>query len=300
MNKKRFSIDWNSKIMPKIKESENKKKDFTDSRIYYPQLKDDGTAETVIRFLPSPDTDIPYVKTFTHSFKGPGGWFINDCPTTLNQPCPVCKVNTEIWANNEEKQARLLVGRKGRKTNYFVNILVVKDPQNKENEGKVFLFRYGTKIHEKILQKINPPKDSVDEPIMVFDYYEGCNFKLKIKKIRSGENEYPNYDNSEWSSPSPIAKDDDEIEKIDNARFGLKEFIDPAKYKPYAELEDRYQRVVGNASSPSVGGSIDTPQNSKKNESAPVTEAKADEKEVFDGDDESFFNSLKEDSDKAE
>lgn len=277
MNKGKFSLDW-STSMQKIKDQNNAKKNFKDERVYYPQIKDSGTAEAIIRFLPSKDTDVPFIKLFSHSFNGPGGWFINDCPTTVGLECPVCKNNTELWSVDENT-----VRTRSRKTNYYANILVIKDPQNPENEGKVFLFKYGKTIHKKIMDKISPEEGGIDEPVMVFDYYNGANFKLKIKMQKVGNANMPNYDASSFDNPSPVGTDE-EIEKYHNARYELSEFTNKDRFKSYNDLREKFEKVIGKVQVHPTNSPVITSE-----ASVPSTST---EKTVFDGDDESFFKEL--------
>lgn len=205
----KMKIDWN-KISDQIKESETKggfKKKEADPRFYNPDVSKDGYAEVRIRLLPSPDTDIPYIKKFNHGFVTNGQWFIENCPTTLGEKCPVCEDNGRLW--NGTKGDKDIASDRSRKLSVITNILVVKDPNHPENEGKVFLWRYGKKLHEKIIDKINPKKGSVDEPIMIFDPQNGADFKLKAKRSsftgRNGkEMKSMNYDTSEFAPQSAL------------------------------------------------------------------------------------------------
>jgi len=284
MNKKKFTIDWGN-AMSKIKEQEAPSKNsFKDERIYYPQFNDNGTAQAVIRFLPSPDTDIPFVKVYSHSIKGIGGWFIENCPTTLKKECPACKANSAIW-NSDPETAR---SRK-RKQNFYSNILVMKDPANPENVGKVFLFKYGFKVHQKIMEKIQPEENAIKEPVMIFDYYDGANFDLVIKKIKVGSLNLPNYDSCEFEAPSPVGTDA-EIEKIHKSLYSLNEFLQEDKFKPYADLEAKFRRVVGAGapSAPRVAEHAKAPVEEKVEETATVTDSS-----VFDDGEDNFFDNLK-------
>jgi len=282
MNKRKFAIDW-TKSTEKIKEQNAPKKNWKDERLYYPQIKDNGTAEAIIRFLPSKDTDIPFVKTYNHAFDGPGGWYINECPTTIAQECPTCKANTELWNSDPDT-----VRRRSRKTNYYTNILVVKDPQNPENEGKVFLFKYGKTIHEKIMSKISPEEGGIDEPVMVFDYYDGANFKFKIKTQKVSNTNMPNYDLSVFDNPSPVGTDE-EIEKIHGMLYSLTEFTGKDRFKSYNDLKERFEKVTGKIIIPVTNAPTTAPTSTPQTVTTP---AASGEKTVFDGDDETFFNDL--------
>jgi len=292
MNKQKFKIDW-SKAMEEIRkqgDSKGGKGSFKDERIYYPEFNDNGTAQAIIRFLPSPDTDIPFVSVYSHSIKGPGGWYIENCPTTLKKECPVCKANSAIW-DSDPDTAR---SRK-RKQNYFSNILVVKDPIHPENEGKVFIYKYGKKVYDKIMERIQPGEDSIEEPVMIFDYYEGADFKLIIKKIKVGSVSMPNYDSCGFDKTSSVGTDE-EIDKISKSLYPLSEFVSEASFKSYDELESKFDRVLGTTlqteRTPPQKANVATPAASSKPAQA-KPEAKTADSTVFAGDDDQFFNDLK-------
>jgi len=248
MNARKWDCDYSISIN-KLKEqntdpSKDFKKNFKDERLYMPQLKD-GKAQAEIRFLPQKDPKaIPIVKTYHHAFSGPGGWFINECPWTIRQKCPACEAIQPMWDSDKK-----LAVRRAKKTSYYANILVVKDPQNRENEGKVFLFKFGKTIYDKIMNKCSPTEGGIDEPIVVFSWYEGANFKLKIESAKSvdqytgKERVFPNYDLSEWATPSAFS--DEEIEKIRDKLYDLDEYYDPKRFKSYEQLKERYLKVVG-------------------------------------------------------
>ena len=291
MNKKKFKIDW-SKTMDKIREQATTKgtKSFKDERIYYPQFQKNGTAQAIIRFLPSKDTDIPFVSMYSHSVKGMGGYYIEDCPTTIKKECPVCKANSAIWDSDPD-----LARKRKRKQNYFSNILVVKDPANPENEGKVWLYKYGKKVYDKIMSKVTPGEDSIEEPIMVFDYYEGADFKLILKKVKVGNVEMPNYDDCRFDNSSSVGTEA-EIEKIDNSLYGLSEFVSEESFKSFEELESKFNRVIGVNSSATAPSRNQSPAPLTTQENKPST--KVAEDTVFEGGDDEFFKELQ--TDKSE
>ena len=291
MNKKKFTIDW-GKAMQKIKDQENSKggNDYKDERIFIPKYKDDGTFQAVIRFLPSNDTDIPFIQLFSHGFKGPGGWFVDNCPTTLKKKCAVCDANSLIWDEFPDT-----VRLRKRKLSYYANILVVNDPQTPENNGKVFLFRYGMKIHEKIMQKWQPEEGGILKPVTVFDYYDGANFNLIIKKIKVGKDMMPNYDASTFDSVSAIGTDE-VIEKIHNSLFSLKEFHKETNFKTYEELKEKHDKAIGQTISTTERSAGNSPERvatvSKSTVTSDEEEVPNEASNIFSGSDQSFFENL--------
>lgn len=216
-----------------------------DARFYKPKIKDDGTFEAIIRFLPSPDTDLPYAVLYNHGFQGPEGkWFIENCQKTHGEDCPVCKHASKVWSSGDEENAR----RRFKKMSVFSNILIVKDPQVPENEGKVFLYRYGKKMFEQIKAKMIPAQGSIDEPVMVFDYDEGANYKLKIKTkiindFRGAKKPVPNYDSSEFMSVSKLP--DHVVEAVEANLYPLKPIISRDKFLSNEELVAKLNAVEG-------------------------------------------------------
>lgn len=202
-----------------------------------------GNGSAIIRFLPAPDgEDFPYVKIFDHGFQGPGGWYIEKSLRTVGQPDPCGEYNSKLWNSGvdaDKEQAR----KQKQRTAIWSNIYVVKDPANPENEGKVFKYRYGKKIFEKLNEAMNPADDPLDpkEPMNPFDLWEGANFRLKQRKVEG----WPNYDKSEFDSPAPLDDDDDKLEEIYNQCHSLQELVDPKNFKTYDELQQRLHRVLG-------------------------------------------------------
>ena len=217
------------------------KKDYKDDRFWRPEQDKQGNGFAVIRFLPEINgEDCPWVKVYSHAFQGMGGWYIENSLTTLNQKDPVSELNSELWNTGSEEDKNIARSRK-RKTTYISNILVVKDEANPQNEGKVFLYKYGTKIFDKIQEKMKPEfKD--EEAINPFDFWNGCNFKLKIRKIGG----YTNYDKSEFDSSSALfAGDENKMEKIWKQQHALQPFVAPESFKSYDELKKRLYDVLG-------------------------------------------------------
>lgn len=235
-----------TKLMKKLEDT-SAKKDYKDSRVWNVTRDKTGNGFAVIRFLPrSKDDELPFAKVWDHFFKGPTGqWYVENCPTTIGHECPVCKANNELW-NTETKENQDVARKRKRRLKYIFNILVISDPANKENEGKVFLFEAGKKIFNKIMDKAKPSYEG-EEPINVFDFWNGANFKLKVKNVEG----YPNYDSSEWSEPSALFDGDDKkLEKLWESEYKLADFIEPSKFKDFKVLEDRYNKVVGGSTKP--------------------------------------------------
>jgi hypothetical protein len=212
----------------------------SDDRFWKPEMGKDGVGSAIIRFLPAPEgEDLPWVKIFSHGFQGPGGWYIENSLTTIGQKDPVTEHNRILWNTGNPKDQDT-VRKQKRKLSYFSNIYVVKDPANPQNEGKVFLFKFGKKIFDKILNAMQPEFED-EEPINPFDFWSGANFKLKIRKVEG----YWNYDKSEFDSSSPLLDDDDALEAIWKKEYSLSAVIAPDQFKTYEELEKRLNYVLG-------------------------------------------------------
>ncbi len=215
-----------------------------DERLWQPEVDSAGNGYAVIRFLDAPAVDgedaMPWVQVFSHGFQGPGGWYIENSLTTLGQKDPVSEYNTQLWNSGIEANKEIARKQKRRLT-YISNVLVIKDTANPANEGKVFLYKYGKKIFDKIKEKIEPQFED-EKAVNPFSFWEGANFKLKIRKVEG----YRNYDKSEFDTPSPLFEGDDEkIEKVWKAEYSLKEFLDPKHFKSYDELKSKLDRVLG-------------------------------------------------------
>ena len=213
-----------------------------------PEVDKAGNGSAVIRFLPASPTDgedgLPWVKVFSHGFQGPGGWLIDNCLTTNNQQCPVCEHNNKLWNSGIEANKTVARNQK-RKLNYTANIYVVSDPKHPENEGKVFLFRFGKKIFDKITEAMNPAFED-ETPINPFDMWKGADFKLRIRKVAG----YQNYDSSEFASPAALLDDDSKLEMIWKSEHSLKVLLDAKEFKSYDDLKGRLDKVLGDAPTP--------------------------------------------------
>ena len=215
-----------------------------DERTWKLDVDKSGNGYAVIRFLPAPEgEDLPFVKLYSHAFQGPGGWYIENSLTSLGQKDPVSEYNTQLW-NNGTDAGKETARKQKRKLTYMSNIYVVKDPANPENEGKVFLFKYGKKIFDKLTAAMQPEFED-EEAIDPFDFWQGANFKLKAKNVAG----YRNYDSSEFAAQSPLLDDDEAMEGLWKKQSSLQEFVGADQFKSYEDLKKRLGYVLGNKTS---------------------------------------------------
>jgi hypothetical protein len=301
LRKSRGGFDSLMKEVEKIANPQSESRG-ADDRYWQPEVDKAGNGYAVIRFLAPPKgEELPWVRVWNHGFKGPSGkWYIENSLTTLGKADPVSEYNTELWNSGSEANKEIARQQK-RKLSYITNILIVKDPAHPENEGKVFLYKFGKKIFDKI-KDVAEPQFEDEKPINPFDFWEGANFKLKIRNVEG----YRNYDKSEFDSISSISDSDDAIEAIWNKQHSLTQFLDEKHFKSYDELKKKFEMVMGlnggaaptkRADEINLEGIEETPKSAftQKAEKAPV---KAPPKEVdFDDDDESlsYFAKLAED-----
>ena len=230
-----------------------------DERFWKPEMDKTGVGSAVIRFLPAPDgEEFPWVKMYSHAFKGLGGWYIENSLTTTGGKDPVSEYNRELWNSGNEKDKDTARKQK-RKLSYFSNIYVVRDPANPANEGKVFLYKFGKKIFDKVLNAMQPEFED-ETPINPFDFWEGANFRLKIKKVDG----YWNYDKSEFDSPSPLLEDDDALEALWKKQHSLAALVAADQFKSYEDLEKRLKAVLNtNVSSRPVDEEVSNEDDSR-------------------------------------
>ena len=213
----------------------------SDERLWKLDVDKSGNGYAVIRFLPAPNgEDLPFVKLYSHAFQGTGGWYIENSLTTLGQKDPVSEFNTQLW-NNGTDAGKETARKQKRKLTYISNIYVVKDPANPENEGKVFLYKYGKKIFDKLTAAMQPEFED-ETAIDPFDFWQGANFKLKAKNVAG----YRNYDSSEFTAQSPVLDDDDALEGLWKKEFSLAELVAADQFKSYEDLKKRLGYVLGN------------------------------------------------------
>ena len=280
------NLDKLAKAIEQLNTTESPTKE---DNFWKPEVDKAGNGYAVIRFLPQPSVDgddaLPWVKVFNHGFQGPGGWYIENSLTTLGQKDPVSEYNSQLW--NSGIEANKEVARKQkRRLSYMANIYVVEDSKNPQNEGKVFLYKFGKKIFDKINEAMNPAFED-EKPINPFDMWAGANFKLKIRKVEG----YQNYDKSEFESPSALLDDDEKLEAIWKKEYSLKEFLLPENFKSYDELKARLDKVLGLDGSPVVAKTTVEQAKAMPRKPAPVM---ADAGIAEDDDDLAYFSKLAE------
>ena len=241
------------------------KKSYVDERIWKPTMDKTGNGFAIIRFLPAPKgEDLPWAKLWNHAFQGPTGqWYIENSLTTVGQNDPVSEHNTRLWNSGVESDKEIARKQK-RKLQYYSNIYVVKDSANPENEGKVFLYRFGKKIFDKVMEAMQPAFDD-EEAINPFDFWEGANFKLKLRKLDG----YWNYDKSEFEGPSALMKNDAKLEELWETQYSLKEITDTSNFKSYDELKSRLAVVL--AGTTTVGNVVDIAESNPFDDSPETT-----------------------------
>jgi len=231
------------KLLQQVQKDESpatEKKSYADERLWKPQVDKAGNGYAVLRFLPAPEgEELPWVRVWNHAFQGPTGqWFIENSLTTLNQKDPISEYNSQLWNSGVESDKEIARKQK-RKLQYFANVYVVSDPTNPQNEGKVMLYKFGKKIFDKLMEAMQP--EFPDEtPINPFDFWEGANFMLKIRKVDG----YWNYDKSGLDAKSALKSTDEELEAIYKSQHSLAEFLAPSNFKSYDELKTRLDAVL--------------------------------------------------------
>jgi len=288
-NMKRNSQSSIEKLTQEVTKITKSKESYKDDRFWRPEQDKAGNGYAVIRFLPTVEgEDVPWARLFSHGFKGPGGWYIENSRTTLGDKDPVSESNTQLWNSGLESDKETARARK-RRLNYISNIMVVSDPANPQNEGKIFLYKFGKKIFDKINESMQP-EFADEEAINPFDFWAGANFRLKVRKVAG----FVNYDKSEFESPSALLDgDDDKLEELWKTQYPLKEFTDATNFKSYEQLKKRLDDVLsGGGGLMKSAEEVETPFDnsaSKADSSSDSSESNDDES----GDDAlSYFEKL--------
>ena len=293
LKRSKSNLDTLVSELAKVAEPQ-KQQSYQDDRFWKPELDKSGNGYAVFRFLPAvQDEDLPWARLWSHAFQGPGGWLIENSLTTLNKKCPISEANSLLWNSGVEADKDIARKRK-RKLSYYANILIVSDSKHPENEGQVKLYRFGKKIFDKITEAMKPEFED-ETPINPFDFWEGANFKLKIRKVDG----YWNYDKSEFEGPSAVFDNDEAIEELWNKQFPLKPFLAPENFKSYDELKAKLDKVLlgvrntGTAEDvaipPATATNVSNVAKTVSSPSTPTTETDSDSDETL-----SYFSKLAE------
>ena len=288
------SLDKLLQQVQKDDKPNTEKKSYVDERLWKPVVDKSGNGYAVIRFLPCTEgEDLPWVRYWDHGFKGPNGlWYIENSLTSIGQPDPVSEMNSVLWNSGRDEDKTIARDRK-RRLHYVSNVLVVSDPSNPENEGKVFLYKFGKKIFDKIMEAMQPAFED-ETPCNPYDFWEGADFKIKIRKVEG----WVNYDKSEFSKPTALHEgDENRLEDVYGKLYALQDFLKPENYKSYDELKTKLNRVLGvdaghvSAPEPVVSDVMEAPT-MQTAEAAPAVESSSS------GDDDtlSYFAKLANDS----
>ena len=254
LKKKSRSGSLTEKLIRQVEKINDKGNSNVDERIWKPVVDKSGNGYAIIRFLPEPEgCDLPWSRVYTHAFQGTGGWYIENSLTTLGQKDPVSEHNSELWNSGSDANKEIARKQK-RRLSYYSNIYVVSDPKHPDNEGKVFLFKFGKKIFDKITEAMNPAFED-EKPINPFDFWSGANFKLKIRKVDG----FWNYDKSEFEAPTAIADNADTIKEIWGKQYPLKPFLEASNFKSYDDLREKFNRVIAGSKNTETASEIDLP-----------------------------------------
>ena len=269
--KKQSSLGSLTQKLVKEVEKMNNTSGGADERLWKPEVDKTGNGYAVIRFLPSPEgEEIPWAKMYSHAFQGPGGWYIENSLTTTGGKDPVSEYNRELWNSGNESD-KDVVRRQKRKLSYYANIYVVKDPTNPQNEGGVFLYKFGKKIFDKIMEAMQPEFED-ESPINPFDFWQGANFKLKIVK----KDGYWNYDKSEFDTVSPLLDDEDALEALWKKQYSLVALTAADQFKSYDDLQKRLKYVLGQKPNRRVDEEVFDEDNNRGSVSADYPTSKPD------------------------
>lgn len=281
------NLDKLAKAIEQLNSSDSNSKD---DNFWKPEVDKAGNGYAVLRFLPAPAVDgddgLPWVKVFDHGFQGPGGWYIENSLTTLGHKDPVSEYNSQLWNSGIEANKEIARKQK-RRLSYICNVYVVEDSKNPQNEGKVFLYKFGKKIFDKINEAMNPQFED-EKAVNPFDLWSGANFKLKIRNVEG----YRNYDKSEFAASAPLMEDDEKMEAVWKKEYSLKEFVAESNFKTYDELKARLDKVLGvDGSAPAPRTTVEqarasTPRKPVQAEDSPAPVASDDD------DDMAYFSKL--------
>lgn len=241
-------LDWNALEKNLGANITKEKNDYNDNRMWKLSRDENDTGGAIIRLLPDPK-GVPFIQRFNHAFSSFDNvqkkkrWYINISPETFGDRCPASELWSALYGLGTEegqKEARIF----GRKIKFMANIKVIKDPGNPANEGKIFLWEFGTKLKDKFIAALQPSDSEIamgEEPKQLFNPLSGCNIKLRIKKAGG----FLNYDDTEIMPASSVYTNAEEAKKdiLDNA-FLLSEFMKRDSVETYEELHKKMKYVL--------------------------------------------------------
>ncbi len=260
----KYKFNFTQKLA-EMKKKEEESKSFGDSRFWrftFDKATMKGSA--IIRFLPDRPSDdaLPYVNYFSHWFNYHDGSqtlvYNQNCITSIGKQCPVCTKNRKYWKSPHPEDEKIARDRK-RKSHFVSNILVIKDPANPDNEGKVFLWDFGPQLAsyykramfgpDKDDEDFDEEKDYSSELWYPQDFFEGANFLVKSTKKKNSK--FLTYTISKWADPSPIFEglDEDEMEEKLDEIFKkvtpLDEWMEPDKFPSEDETRKKLACILG-------------------------------------------------------
>lgn len=212
-----------------------------DERFWKLDVDKTGNGMATIRFLPAPDgEENPYVKRFEYFVKFGQRYYVENCRTTLGEKDPMNEHFFKVRGKDPSEAQKQAARQFSRSTNYIANIYVVDDPKNPDNNGKVFLFKFGSRIFQKLEGAIKPEFDD-ETPFNPFDLWGGANFKLKARMLDGQRS----YDKSAFEACSPLSDDDEELEAIWKKEHSLQAEVAADKFKSYDELKKKLDDLLG-------------------------------------------------------
>lgn len=241
-----------------------KKADFGDDRFYKLKRDENGNGAAIIRFLPDPNMKL-LQQLYRINCNGQKGaerrWVSELSPQNINQPDPFHKMWADLWQAGKKEEARQFA----RQTRFYTNILVIKDPAEPANEGKVFLLDLSQSL-KLMLENAMFPSDADRalgaEPKALFNPLQGHNFKLVSSKAATG---FITYEKSSVvdAVTSVFDSKEEAVTFIKENCYPLDDFLKPEAYKSYEELQEKLNYVMFR----------DTPATAQSAKSAEVVDA---------------------------
>ena len=241
-----------------------KKADFGDDRFYKLKRDENGNGAAIIRFLPDPNMKLmqQIFRINVNNQKGAERRWVSELsPQNINQPDPFHKMWADLWQQGKKEEARQFA----RQTRFYTNILVIKDPANPANEGKVFLLDLSQSLKLMLENAMFPSEADRAlgaEPKALFNPLQGHNFKLVSSKAATG---FITYEKSSVvdAVTSVFDSKEEAVAFIKENCYPLDDFLKPEAYKSYEELQEKLNYVMFR----------DTPATAQSAKSAEVVDA---------------------------